>query len=71
MTEEMKESKFSKKVSSVQEPKAAAPTPHEPSDKEVWLQIYCAAISAHVNSQAQARSIADRGLAEYKATHGG
>lgn len=40
------------------------------SDEEVWVRIYCAAVSGDVRATALAKGIATAGLAEFKAQFG-
>lgn len=47
----------------------AAPKKHL-SDEEVWVRIYCAAVSGDVRATALAKGIANAGLAEFKAQFG-
>lgn len=44
----------------------AAPKKHL-TDEEVWVRIYCAAVSGDVRATALAKGIANAGLAEFKA----
>ena len=47
--------------------KSAAPTPRKLTDEEVWLQGYCAALSAGGSIASYAGDYGDKALADFKA----
>lgn len=67
MSEEKKEV-VAPKIETAPKPKfETAPVKKHMSDEEVWLRIYCAAISANINMSSAAKGVATAGLAEFKA----
>lgn len=66
-TEEKKESTFAPKPKTENALKEIPVKKASMTDEEVWLRVYCAAVSGNVNAASQAKAIATNGLAEFKA----